>query len=54
MYGVYTTSSVRHLLFRKIKKENRILYHIDDNIVPIDNLMTYQAKIPLDISIRSK
>jgi hypothetical protein len=54
MYGGYTTSNVHHLLFRKIKKENRILYHIDDNIVSFNDLMTSQIKIPLDISIRSK
>jgi len=54
MYGGYTTSSVHRLLFRKIKKENRILYQIDDNIVQLDSLMISQPKIPLDISIRSK
>ena len=54
MYGGYTKSSVHRLLFRKLKKENRILYHIDDNIVQLDDLMTSQPKIPLDISIRSK
>jgi hypothetical protein len=54
MYGGYTTSNNHHLLFRKIKKENRILYHIDDNIVSFDDLTISQAKIPLDICIRSK
>ncbi len=55
MYGGYTTTtSVYHLVFRKIKKENRILYLIEDNIVPFDQLINCQAKIPLDISIRSK
>ncbi len=54
MYGGYTTSNVQHSLFRKIKKENRILYHIDDDIVLFDDLMASQTKIPLDITIRSK
>jgi len=54
MYGGYTTSNLRHSLFRKIKKENRILYHIDDNVVPLGDLMTSQPKIPFDISIRGK
>ena len=42
------------VVFRKLKKESRFLYHIEDKIVPVENLMTCQAKIPLDISIRSK
>jgi hypothetical protein len=54
MYGGYTTSNNHHLFFRRMKKDNRILYHIDDNIVSLDDLMICRAKIPLDISIRSK
>jgi hypothetical protein len=54
MYGGYTTSSVQRLLFRKVKKENRNLYQIDDNIVQVDELMNSQPRLPLDISIRSK
>ncbi|CAF1179685.1 unnamed protein product [Adineta steineri] len=52
MYGGYTTSSIERLLFHKIKKDNRILYHITDNIVQFDELIIPQSKIPLDISIR--
>ncbi|CAF0731863.1 unnamed protein product [Adineta steineri] len=52
MYGGYTTSSIERLLFHKIKKDNRILYHITDNIVQVDELIIPQSKIPLDISIR--
>jgi hypothetical protein len=54
MYGGYTRSNNHHLFFRKMKKDNRVLYHIGDTIVPLDDLMICQAKIPLDISIRSK
>ena len=54
MFGGYTTSNNHHLFFRRVKKDNRILYHIDDNIVSLDDLMMCQEKVPLDISIRSK
>ncbi|CAF3393989.1 unnamed protein product [Rotaria sp. Silwood1] len=51
MYGYNTTLNIHRSLFRKIKKDNRILYHIDDNIIPLDDLITSQLKIPFDISI---
>jgi hypothetical protein len=54
MYGYCTASSNRRLLFHKTKKENRIMYYMDDNLIPIDELMNSQIEIPLDISIRGK
>lgn len=54
MYGGYTNTNTRPVVFRKIKKENQPLYQIEDKIVPLEDLMTCQATIPLDISIRSK
>ncbi|CAF1048793.1 unnamed protein product [Rotaria sordida] len=53
MYGYNTTSNIHHSLFHKIKKDNRILYHIDNNIIPFDDLIIAQLKIPFDISIRA-
>ncbi|CAF2398738.1 unnamed protein product [Rotaria sp. Silwood2] len=53
MYGYYTTSNIHRSLFRKIKKDNRILYHIDNNILSFNDLITAQLKIPFDISIRA-
>lgn len=54
MYGGYTTSNMHHLLFHKIKKDNRILYQIDDNIIPLKNLINSPVEIPLNISIRGR
>ncbi|CAF1536517.1 unnamed protein product [Rotaria magnacalcarata] len=53
IYG-YTTKNIdRSSSFRKIKKDNRILYHIDDNIIALNDLITSQVKVPFDLSIRA-
>ncbi|CAF4510489.1 unnamed protein product [Rotaria socialis] len=50
----YTTKNIdRSSSFRKIKKDNRILYHIDDNIVALNDLITSQVQVPFDLSIRA-
>ncbi|CAF3690519.1 unnamed protein product [Rotaria socialis] len=53
IYG-YTTKNIdRSSSFRKIKKDNRILYHIDDNIVALNDSITSQVLVPFDFSIRA-
>jgi hypothetical protein len=53
MYTGYKLSNTNRCIFRKIRKDNRILHQIDDSIVQIDDLMTCQLKTPFDIAIRS-
>ena len=58
MYGGYTTTTTTNehpVVFRKVKKDNRFLYQIEDKIIPLEDLITCPSKkIPVDISIRSK
>lgn len=54
MYGNYHSSSMDQCIFRKIRKDNRVLHQIDDEIVQFDELMIQQPKLPIDLSIRSK
>ena len=54
MYGGYTISNHHRSSFQKLKKDNRNVYYIDDQIIPLDQLIQSQLKVPLDISLRGK
>ncbi|CAF0807880.1 unnamed protein product [Adineta ricciae] len=52
MYGGYTISNDHRSSFQKLKRDNRNVYYIDDQIIPFNQLIQSQLKVPLDISLR--
>ena len=53
MAGYSSTSTNRHT-FRKIRKDNRTLYQIDDRIVEISELIDSKLKIPMNFKLRGE